>query len=388
MKLLSKKTKLYALAIFMLELTVIVCISQYVSSVTTANALVYNSSNFELSEKTLVSQKTFEKAQKKADFIATQTFYIQSGDQKWDIPLEHHKDWIIYKENKKDVEVSLSVPDLVAFIDGTIGPRMNKKMEYSITPDVVPQVALLHTDQVMYDAEKIALAMNQSLGTNDYTLDLNEILRPSETIDNDNFGIKELLATGESYFKGSTANRVSNIRAASVPFDNILIAPGESISFLKLITPMTYAKGFRSGLIIEGGKVVSGWGGGTCQVSTTLFRAILNAGLTVEQRTAHSIRVGYYEQNSYPGLDATVFLPRVDFKFRNDTGNNIVITRNLDEANSYISFSIWGTKDRTVRMEGPEYLNKSKRKVNWHRYIQKNDGTEEMKETFYTHYSR
>lgn len=385
-----KKATVFLITVFIIAVAGIFSIPNYIYSVSAANVLVYNDSSFEFPENARISSKMIEQARERADLLATQTFYLQSGGQEWDIPVAHHKDWFLFTASKKNIDIDLSVPDLAAFIDGTIGPKMNKKMAYSVTAnDLVPQVSLLHADQVIYDAEKIALAMNQSLETNDYTLDLEEILRPSATLqDSDNFGIKELLATGESYFKGSSANRVSNIRAASAPLDNLLIAPGESVSFLKLITPMTYEKGFRNGLIIQDGKVVSGWGGGTCQVSTTLYRAILNAGLTVEQRTAHSIRVGYYEQESYPGLDATVFLPRVDLKFRNDTGNNILITRNLDEANNFISFSIWGTKDRSVRMEGPEYLTKSKRKVNWHRYIQKNDGTEETKETFYTRYSR
>ncbi|HZQ29900.1 MAG TPA: VanW family protein, partial [Patescibacteria group bacterium] len=93
------------------------------------------------------------------------------------------------------------------------------------------------------------------------------------------------------------------------------------------------------------GKTVLGDGGGVCQVSTTFFRALLNAGLPIVERHPHSYRVGYYEQDSPPGLDATIYYPSVDLKFRNDTGNYILIQTVVDYDNLRLTFNLYGTKD-------------------------------------------
>ena len=85
-----------------------------------------------------------------------------------------------------------------------------------------------------------------------------------------------------------------------------------------------------------------------CQGSTTLFRAALNAGLPIVERRGHSYRVGYYEQNSLPGIDATMFAPSPDFKFSNDTLGHILVTANVDEKNYSMLIEFWGTSDGRV----------------------------------------
>ena len=92
------------------------------------------------------------------------------------------------------------------------------------------------------------------------------------------------------------------------------------------IGDITLDNGFAEALIIIGGQTIKGVGGGVCQVSTTLFRTAFFAGFPIVERYAHAYRVGYYEQRSngshdpsLAGLDATVYVPLVDFKFQNDT---------------------------------------------------------------------
>jgi vancomycin resistance protein YoaR len=80
--------------------------------------------------------------------------------------------------------------------------------------------------------------------------------------------------------------------------------------------------GYREALIIYDGRTVQGAGGGVCQVSTTLFRTAFFGGYQIDMRYQHAYRVRYYETGTGspgPGLDATVFVPRVDFRFTNDT---------------------------------------------------------------------
>ena len=82
-----------------------------------------------------------------------------------------------------------------------------------------------------------------------------------------------------------------------------------------------------------------------CQVSTTVFRALLDAGLDITRRLPHSYRVGYYEQNSEPGFDATVYAGNVDLRFINDTPNYVLLHLEVDSANEYLKAEIYGTSD-------------------------------------------
>src|SRR6185369_11000366 len=101
-----------------------------------------------------------------------------------------------------------------------------------------------------------------------------------------------------------------------------------------------------------------GDGGGVCQVSTTLFRAALNAGLPIVERHAHAYRVHYYEEDSSPGVDATVYVPTVDLKFKNDTGHYILIQSIIDLTQPRLTFMIYGTNDgRVVNQTAPVVTN-------------------------------
>ncbi len=166
-----------------------------------------------------------------------------------------------------------------------------------------------------------------------------------KTEDVNNLGINQLLGRGVSYFKGSIPGRVYNISLASSRFKGVLVAPGETFSFNKALGDVSALTGYKQAYIIKDGRTVLGDGGGVCQVSTTLFRAILDSGLPVVERKAHSYRVSYYEQGSPVGIDATVFAPTVDLKFINDTPAHILIQPIFDSKKSMLVFEIYGTSD-------------------------------------------
>lgn len=188
-----------------------------------------------------------------------------------------------------------------------------------------------------------------------------KILKPKVTNDNVNtFGIRELIGVGTSLFQHSIENRVYNISLAARRLNGILIAPGEVFSFNKSVGDISSFTGYKQAYVIENGRTVLGDGGGVCQVSTTLFRAVLNAGLPIVERNAHAYRVGYYEQDSGPGIDATVYSPSVDFKFKNDTKNYILIQSYTDTANFRITFDLFGTKDgREVIVSQPVIMSQT-----------------------------
>ncbi len=148
-----------------------------------------------------------------------------------------------------------------------------------------------------------------------------------DTATAEQLGIKELVTSESTYYRGSIPERVQNIKTASARFHGVLVAPGETFSMASALGDVSLDTGYAEALIIFGDRTIKGVGGGVCQVSTTLFRTAFFAGFPIVERYAHAYRVGYYEQapgsgydsQDLVGLDATVFAPVVDFKFTNDT---------------------------------------------------------------------
>lgn len=176
----------------------------------------------------------------------------------------------------------------------------------------------------------------------------------------DKLGVKELISRGTSRFYGSIANRIHNIQLAAGRLNGILVAPDEEFSFNKALGDVSKFTGYKEAYIIKDGRTILGDGGGVCQVSTTLFRALLNAGLPVTERHPHSYRVGYYEQDSLPGLDASVYAPSWDLKFRNDTGHFILIQSSVNPQAATLTFELYGTSDdRTTTISKPVIKNQT-----------------------------
>ena len=164
-------------------------------------------------------------------------------------------------------------------------------------------------------------------------------------------GIRELVASGSTYFAGSSAARIRNIEVAAEKFDGVVIPPGEIFSFNNIVEDVSAANGFEDSLIIWGDRTAVGVGGGVCQVSTTVFRAAYQAGFPVVERYNHGYVVDWYGE---PGLDATIYTPTVDFRFRNDTDAYLLIDPVVDSGAGVITFNLYGTKpDRQVIISDP-----------------------------------
>jgi vancomycin resistance protein YoaR len=148
-------------------------------------------------------------------------------------------------------------------------------------------------------AQILAVFLNQNpqeQTNNTYSLPLETVLPKSSQGKAEDFGIKELIGIGESYFQDSIPSRVHNITLAANNLHGILIAPGETFSFSQKMGDISIKTGYVQAYIIKEGKTILGDGGGVCQVSTTLFRAALNSGLPIVERQAHQYRVSFYEQ--------------------------------------------------------------------------------------------
>ncbi|MEX1248893.1 MAG: VanW family protein [Anaerolineales bacterium] len=179
----------------------------------------------------------------------------------------------------------------------------------------------------------------------------------SDSVTAAELGITELVHQESTYFYGSAAARIQNITTAAERFHGLLVPPGAVFSMVDNIGDISLESGFAEALIIFGDRTIKGVGGGVCQVSTTLFRAVFFAGFPILERYPHAYRVGYYERNSanqidpgLVGLDATVFAPIVDFKFQNDTPYWLLMETYVDSGS--ITWKFYSTSDgRTVQAE-------------------------------------
>jgi vancomycin resistance protein YoaR len=172
------------------------------------------------------------------------------------------------------------------------------------------------------------------------------------------FGIRELVSVHTSYFYGSSAGRIRNIQIASARFHGVMVPPGATFSMAEVLGNITFDEGYEEAWIIYGGRTIKGIGGGVCQVSTTLFRTAFYGGFPIVERYPHAYRVGYYEQRpgggydpKLAGLDATVFVPVVDFKFKNDTPYWLLMETYVNAANRTLTWKFYSTSDgRTVEV--------------------------------------
>ncbi len=145
---------------------------------------------------------------------------------------------------------------------------------------------------------------------------------------------------------GGDPNRLHNVRLVSQLIDDHLIAPGETFSFNETTGERNADQGFLEAPVIINGELQTGLGGGVCQVSTTVFNAAFEAGLSIEERTNHALYISHYPT----GRDATVNFPDTDLKFTNDTGNWLWLRAFVGA--SELTIALYGTPvDRRVEIE-------------------------------------
>ena len=141
-------------------------------------------------------------------------------------------------------------------------------------------------------------------------------------------------------FQSSSEERKNNIRVALSAFDGLIIDEGEVFSFNEITGSRNQDSGYMPAKIISQGTFVLGYGGGVCQVSTTLYNACLLAGLEIIESSSHSLPVSYVE----PSFDAMVNIGSSDLKIRNNSGGKIIITTSSE--NDICKVKIFGLKNK------------------------------------------
>jgi vancomycin resistance protein YoaR len=233
-------------------------------------------------------------------------------------------------------------------------PALNAKFIFN---DETRQLEVIEPSQtgLIVDTDATVLAINESLLRGEHVVPLVVKVDEPQTpasVTGAELGITELIWSETSYFYGSSSERIQNIQAASAQFHGLLVAPGETFSMGAHMGDVSLENGFAEALIIYGGRTIKGVGGGVCQVSTTLFRTVFNAGFPVVERYPHAYRVSYYEQNAsgavdprFAGLDATVFFPLVDFKFKNDSPYWILMETYVNVNARTLTWKFYSTSD-------------------------------------------
>ena len=163
-------------------------------------------------------------------------------------------------------------------------------------------------------------------------------------------GLDAVLGAGDSSFAGSAEARAENVLVASRHITGTMIAPGAQFSFNDALGPITTGNGYVEGKIIQGDWYASDLGGGVCQVSTTVFRAALLAGMHFDEWHPHSFRVSFYELDGWPpGIDAAIYQPNtpdeweLDLTFTNTSGSWMLVQ--MIEGSEHITAQLIGRPD-------------------------------------------
>ncbi|OGY93297.1 MAG: hypothetical protein A2406_00900 [Candidatus Komeilibacteria bacterium RIFOXYC1_FULL_37_11] len=285
--------------------------------------------------------------------------YLSFEDQAWDVSNSIWRNWLELKAGDQDYYVGINKEKFESYLkEASITERINIPVQdarFSLKDGRVAEFSSSREGRAVNIDENIKSLENLIKNSGDLKLELAvETVQP--TVHNEevnDLGIVELLGTGESDFKGSPKNRIHNIGVGADALHGVLIKPDEEFSLINTLGDIDGEHGYLQELVIKGNRTIPEYGGGLCQIGTTVFRATLASGLPVTQRRNHSYRVSYYEP---AGTDATIYDPWPDYRFKNDTGKYILIQARIEGTKVYFDF--WGTKDgRVVMATQPEIYN-------------------------------
>lgn len=285
------------------------------------------------------------------------------------IALADHPEWItLDRDMTSRVHASVRQESIEAYLDTLSMDSLQKPSACSILREYIdPQgVTRIETSCTAetgyrYNASEVATIAKHALETNNsgVSIAVSAVTPTIEALTSSGLTVKgtlTLLASGQSDFKGSGEGRKWNVRKAiNEQVNNIVIPEGAEFSFNSALGGrVDLSTGWKLALTIFNGKDLKMFpGGGICQASTTLYRAVLRAGFPILKQKNHSLYVTYYEKHGV-GLDATIFPGQQDLTFVNDTPGPIVIQSYSRGDEAFVN--IFGIDDhRSVTMTGPYF---------------------------------
>lgn len=190
---------------------------------------------------------------------------------------------------------------------------------------------------------------NEWTGAKDSSVEISAEVEEPSASEEDLDSITDVLGTFTTYY-GSTYGRNTNVERGAELINGHLIKPGESFSVCDHLVPFTAENGYELGGAYENGRVVQEYGGGICQVSTTLYNALLLAEIEIDERHNHTMSVSYVE----PSMDAAIAEGSMDLVFTNNLDTPIFISGYA--SGGVLTFTVWGKEyrpeDRYVSYEG------------------------------------
>lgn len=289
-----------------------------------------------------------------AEKVVYNEIAITNGTKKWTVTKAQLADLLAFEKDNGDIKLALDEPKFKGLLE-SISFEANQSARGKVTEVEGDKVLKFEiTDAgTEIDTKLFTRAFRDTYLTGGKSVAL--VLKPSDPPkDLSSYGIFALLGEGSSKYVGSIRARVHNLTLAAERTNGVLVPPNGIYSLNSAVGDISGKTGFDAAYIIKGGRTVLGEGGGVCQTSTTLFRAVLNSGLPVVLRYPHAYRVSYYEQDSKPGFDAAIFQPTLDFQFKNDTPNYILVQSSADTDKYTLNFKIYGTPDgRSVEITEP-----------------------------------
>lgn len=288
-------------------------------------------------------------------------YTFRYGDRTWSITPEQVRQWLSFMVGPDGaVTVGLAHAEFSDWLT-TVAAEVNVPVQEAKFTMADGRVTEFQPSQTGVEMDEAATEQRinekiRQVGIREIDLVVTESKPTITTNTLNDYGIVELIGEGHSNFKGSPKNRRHNIALGATTLNGLLIKPGEEFSLVKALGKIEASTGYLPELVIKGNKTTPEFGGGLCQIGTTTFRAALDAGLPIVERKNHSYRVSYYEP---AGTDATIYDPKPDFRFLNDTGNYILFTTEIQGDDLYFRF--YGTRDgRTVEQTKPRIFNQVK----------------------------
>ncbi|MBT6400985.1 hypothetical protein HN803_06760 [candidate division WWE3 bacterium] len=293
-----------------------------------------------------------------ADIVA-KSLRVISDDRDWLMEPKQLLDFLeVVPSNSGDAELVLNRKNFDAYI-GFLSQEVNRLPRGRVSDvkdGVVVNFELLEGGSEL-DARAFTQDFEKALFEGNSSVQV--AMTPIDSLgDTSKYGIFTLLGTGSSKYTGSAAARAHNLTLAAARTDGVLVPPGDTYSFNNSVGEISGGTGYDTAYIISNGRTVLGEGGGVCQTSTTLFRAVLDAGLPILTRFPHAYRVYYYEIDQPVGFDASIYQPSLDFQFKNDSPNYVLVQTSWNSGEQSLTFDIYGTPDgRTVEISEPAVSN-------------------------------
>jgi len=249
-----------------------------------------------------------------------------------------------FDDNVFDIVIELksteaAVPDVDNVYDEIYQEPKNAEYEIiegklKITPEVVGRE--VNRDDIKDNIDKLADGKNITIKLKTIAPEVT-----GSSIITQLFGYT--LGQFSTSYASSNANRATNVELAAKRINGVILNPNEEFSYNKVVGNRTSANGFKEAPVFANGETVQGMGGGVCQVSSTLYSAVLYADLQVTQRRNHSMTVSYVPK----GQDATVSYGTIDFRFKNNTNSPVMISATT--AGKKVTISILGAKPDTEK---------------------------------------